>query len=667
MMCMRKFGGLLGALAVASATLSTPVFAGPATDVQALQLLNQTFTDRLAQGRNQVYLDWINNPTPAQAVLNADPGIELQYMDERGMPVAYITHNLNAARTISTDMVWPGGGGGFTLDGAGTVLGQMAVWDAGAVLVAHQEFGGRATQLDGAVTTHFHATHVAGTMAASGFNGSAVGMSYAAEIGCYDWSNDEGEMATAGANGLNVSNHSYGSATGWRFSSPDWYWWGDTDVSTVEDYRFGFYDNGARDWDEIVYNAPYYLPCKSAGNDRNDFGPGTGGTHLVWNGAAWVSDTTTREWDGGTDGFDCISTKGVAKNILTVGAVNDLSGGWSAPNFVSPTNFTSWGPADDGRIKPDIVANGASLFSTNDAGVSSYTTLSGTSMSSPNASGSTNLLFRYYEDTHDAVTPLASTMKGLVIHTANEAGTADGPDYRFGWGLMSTLNASELLRADSGGVGHIREDSLPDGESVDYAITSDGTGPIKVTLAWTDPPGTPVAPQVNPTDPMLVHDLDLRVSLSGSGVDHEPWILNPAIPTDPATTGDNAVDNVEQVVIDNPSAGTYVVLVTHKGSLSATQHFSLIASHAMEEYVCPITLSGDINDDGNLTSADLINLVNYAFKSGAPPLPCEANGDVDCSGTVTSADLIFLVNYIFKSGVAPCDICTMIPAEWSCP
>ena len=77
----------------------------------------------------------------------------------------------------------------------------------------------------------------------------------------------------------------------------------------------------------------------------------------------WVSSTAYREPDGGTDGYDCIGNRGVAKNILTVGAVKDIPAGYSTPADVIIEDYSGWGPTDDGRIKPDIVANGRrSLF-----------------------------------------------------------------------------------------------------------------------------------------------------------------------------------------------------------------------------------------------------------------------------------------------------------------
>jgi hypothetical protein len=80
-----------------------------------------------------------------------------------------------------------------------------------------------------------------------------------------------------------------------------------------------------------------------------------------------------------------------------------------------------------------------------------------------------------------------------------------------------------------------------------------------------------------------------------------------------------------------------------------------------------ILLTGDLNLSGTLTSSDVILLVNYVFKSGAPPVPCPAAGDCNCSGTVSSADIITLVNYVFKGGPAPCNVCTAPGLGWSCP
>jgi hypothetical protein len=84
------------------------------------------------------------------------------------------------------------------------------------------------------------------------------------------------------------------------------------------------------------------------------------------------------------------------------------------------------------------------------------------------------------------------------------------------------------------------------------------------------------------------------------------------------------------------------------------------------QVTCLITVNGDENNSGTVTSADIITLVGYVFKGGAAPLPCVAAGDVNCSGSVTSADIITLVGYVFKGGAPPCNICAGSPMAASC-
>src|SRR5690606_3179094 len=134
-----------------------------------------------------------------------------------------------------------------------------------------------------------------------------------------DWNSDTAEMAAAAASGMLVSNHSYGQITGWNFMG-DWYWHGNVSHSPNQDSNFGRYDNAARDWDDICYNAPYYLPVKSSGNDRGE-GPALADqpTGFYWNGFEWAENDVVRDLDGSAEGYDSISLYGIAKNIMTVG------------------------------------------------------------------------------------------------------------------------------------------------------------------------------------------------------------------------------------------------------------------------------------------------------------------------------------------------------------
>ncbi len=607
----------------------------PTTNQVALREMSRELTEKLDERRPQLYYDLLSSDDPAQKQLNQDPDIQLMYIDDRGHPMYYVVNNLNAAKTISTDDVWPGGSGGFSLNGSNTVLGQLGIWDGGGVLTTHQEFGGRTVQTDNPGGTHYHATHVAGTMIAAGVDPNAKGMSFAGMLSAYDWNSDGSEMAAAAADGMNVSNHSYGYITGWRYSGGDWYWWGDVDVSANEDYRFGFYYTVTEYWDEIAHNAPYYTIVKSAGNDRNDAGPGPGGGHYVWdNGSSqWVWSTVTRDPDGGTDGYDCIPYNGNAKNIITVGAVEDIPGGYTGPGDVIMSAFSGWGPTDDGRIKPDIVANGISLYSCDNDHDADYISLSGTSMSTPNVSGSINLLARHYESTHGDLTPLSSTMKAILIHTADEAGPNPGPDYMFGWGLMNTLSAAQLIDSDAvTGDTLIIEAPLADAETHTYTLTSDGVSPICLTLAWTDPPGTPPPPSLNPTTSMLANDLDLRIQHTGSSTTYYPYVLHPDTPGDPATSGDNVRDNVEQTYIQSPAPGEYAVTVSHKGTLGDTQYYSLISDQTVNgtpPQVTGVSATDDHTDNVIISWADVTDETGYrVYRDGS-----QIGGDLPANST----------------------------------
>lgn len=487
---------------------------------------------------------------------NEDVFMELMAIDSDGKPQYYMTENEVAAKTISTNKVHTGGGAGFNLNGSGMTVHE---WDGGAIRISHQELVGRVTQVDGATTTHYHAQHVAGTMIGSGVVTSAKGMAPQAQLRAFDWNSDESEMATEAANGALVSNHSYGYGRGWSWNGSSWTWYGNTSISTQEDYLFGFYDSQARDWDIIAQNAPNYLIVKSAGNDRGD-GP-TNGTYPQ---------------DGP---YDCISHSGISKNILTVGAVEDISNGYNQSSDVVMSSFSSWGPCDDSRIKPDIVANGVGLYSANDGNDSDYQSLSGTSMSSPSATGSLLLLQEHYNDLKGGSNFMkAATLKALVIHTADEAGANIGPDYQFGWGLMNTLKAAQVISEDQS-LNVLDELSLANNGNYQRTVIAKGNEPIKVTIVWTDVAGTPTSNSLDPTTSMLVNDLDLRLNNGSSN--YYPWALTASSPSAAATqSGENNRDNVEVVYIASPTAdASYTITVNHDGTLSGgSQNFSIIIS-----------------------------------------------------------------------------------------
>ncbi|VGO16742.1 C5a peptidase [Pontiella desulfatans] len=527
-----------------------------------------------------------------------DGGNVIEIMALRnGRPLFNTTFNKNAA--ISTTANAVRNTAPFGVDGAGVVVG---VWDGGSVMTNHQEFGNRVVAQD-VVSAHYHASHVGGTIAASGIVTNALGMAPSAAIDSYDWNSDDSEMISAAASAagqpgkLHLSNHSYGYISGWYYAywtnpwtrRSGYHWWGDIHEDEAE-AAFGQYNTYTRSWDSIVYNAPYFLPFKAAGNERND-NP-TEGSKVYYSpdgGTTWTNAIYDASIHPGGDGaykngYDSIPYRGNAKNILTVGAVTDaVVDGERALTNVSLLGFTSWGPADDGRIKPDIVANGDQLYSCNQTATNAYATRSGTSMSSPNACGSAALLVDYYDDLFPGGAMRASTLKALIIHTADDLGRP-GPDYQFGWGLMNTLKAGQLLADYSNGNPvRLTEAKLSStNESNAYVCYADGSGPVRVTLCWTDPPGASTWEHDSRT-PALVNDLDLKVT--GPGGTFHPFQLSYEDPEANATAhAKNQVDNVEQVYIGFPESGHYTITVDHEGALqNGTQHYSLLTSGLMAD------------------------------------------------------------------------------------
>ncbi len=534
------------------------------TNRSNLQLLTDKYSVAWQNRNNQVQKYASEKGLPVRSVMPDGKIMEMVAVVD-GKPVYYTTENLGAAATTRASELWTGGSLGLNLDGTGyTGLGE---WDGGAVRAAHNEFtsGGtqssRIIQVDGATSVSDHATHVAGTLVAQGYSGNAKGMNYKGTLKAYDWNSDDAEMAAAAANGLELSNHSYGFIHGWYWNGSSWDWYGNAAVSTQEDYHFGLYTTDARNWDDIAYNAPFYLIVKSAGNDRGD-GP-TDGAYPQ---------------DGAPNGYDCIGTQAVAKNILTVGAVNEVTN-YTGPASVVMSSFSSWGPADDGRIKPDIVGKGVGLYSSIGSSNSAYASYSGTSMSSPNVAGTLALLQQHYRNLNGGQSMRAATLKALVINTADECGSYPGPDYQYGWGLLNAEKAAQLISNDAVTNNVISELSLSNGSTYVADFYSDGTQPLVVAITWTDPAGTALSNVIDPVTSALVNDLDLLVT--GSGNNFYPYKLDRNNPSAAATNNsENNIDNVELVNIANPVPGVYTIRVDHDGSLTASQAFSLVVRGA---------------------------------------------------------------------------------------
>jgi hypothetical protein len=472
------------------------------------------------------------------------PGNKVSILyDFRGQePVYRTTMNANAAISSGANLLYAAP---YSLNGTGVKVG---VWDAGSARNTHREFNTtRVVKKNSGAALDDHATHVAGTIGASGVTASAKGMAPSVSIDSWDWNSDYSEMtssgaasATADASKIPLSNHSYGYG------------------ATTAD--MGVYNSESVDTDALAVSMPYYLICWAAGNEQDE---------LTAKG-----------------GFQSITYNGLSKNILTVGAVNDaVSGGVRSPAAGTMSSFSSWGPSDDGRIKPDVVANGVSVNSPIDTSDSAYASYSGTSMATPSATGSAALLAQIYAREFSGQRMRSSLLKALLIHTADDLGNV-GPDYKFGWGLINVKAAADVILAHKASLAapKLIEDSVTSAvSSRTHTFAWDGVSPIRATLCWTDPAGTAQAD--NSRTANLRHNLDLTVT-APNGTVLRPYVMpfagnwTDAAMNSVATTGKNNVDNVEQVYLAAPTqAGTYTITVSRDGTLTtSSQAYALVVT-----------------------------------------------------------------------------------------
>ena len=473
------------------------------------------------------------------------PGHKVSILyDFRGEePLYRTTLNVNAAISTGANLIRQTAP--YNLDGSGIKVG---VWDGGSVRNTHQEFNTtRVVKKNSTVAVDDHATHVAGTIGASGFQASAKGMAPLVAIDSWDWNSDYSEMTSSGAASANadatkisLSNHSYGYN------------------ATTSD--MGVYNSESAQTDSLAVSMSYYLICWAAGNEQ---------------------DLLTAK-----GGFQSITYNGLSKNILTVGAVNDaVSGGVRSPLAGTMSTFSSWGPCDDGRIKPDLVANGVSVNSPIDTTDSAYASYNGTSMATPSVTGSAALLAQIYAREFSGQRMRSSLMKALLIHTADDLGNA-GPDYKFGWGLINVKAAADVILAHKASLAapKLIENSVTSSvSSRTYTFQWDGVTPIRATLCWTDPAGT--AQGDNSRTANLRHNLDLTIT-APDGTVLRPYVMpfvgnwTDAAMNFVATTGKNNVDNVEQVYLATPTqTGTYTITVSRDGALTtSSQVYSLVVT-----------------------------------------------------------------------------------------
>jgi hypothetical protein len=344
-------------------------------------------------------------------------------------------------------------------------------------------------------------------------------------------------------------------------------------------------------------NDPYamYLQALTAGArvHSNSYGSPSGG--------AYTSDDATTDrflfdhedmtifFSAGNSGSgaNTIGSPGNSKNAVTVGALGH-------GNSTAVAGFSSRGPTDDGRVKPDIMAPGVGTISA--SGDASHTSdncgtksLQGTSMSTPTVAGGAALLRQYFEDGYyptgapnpaDSFSPHAAVVKATLLN-----GTlglpAIGPfgGFNFGWGRV-------FLDNNLGFVGDTRDlrvwnvpntDGLQTGGSQTYQVTVAAGQEFRATLVWMDAEGSPGAAL------SLVNNLNLTVTDGAT-----TWLGNVFTAAGQSTTGGTAdgVNTVEQVRLSTPAAGTYTITISaptvpgNGRAYTNRQGFALVASCA---------------------------------------------------------------------------------------
>ncbi len=186
-----------------------------------------------------------------------------------------------------------------------------------------------------------------------------------------------------------------------------------------------------------------------------------------------------------------VGNKNSKNNLVVANADNPLINPNGSGELLSMSinSGSSQGPSDDGRIKPDITADGTSVYSSISTSDTAYSTYNGTSMSAPNTTGTLLLLQQYYNQLNTKYMR-AATLKGLACHTADESPSVPGPGPIFGWGLLNAKRAAETILGDTNNTALIVETSLSPGQTYTRTFNVSGTSQLSATLCWTDPPGT---------------------------------------------------------------------------------------------------------------------------------------------------------------------------------
>jgi len=377
----------------------------------------------------------------------------------------------------------------------------------------------------------------------------------------------------------------------------------------------GEYTSYSQDVDEYVWNHKDFTILFAAGNDGIDSNS-----------------------DGVVD-LDSMGSPGTAKNCITVGATeNDrpsINSKWSAFGFsANPIRddlvaddpdgmaaFSSRGPADDSRIKPDIVAPGTYIASTRSSVASgpgwgtidaNYIYMGGTSMATPLTAGAATVVRQFYVDVMGA-TPSAALIKATLVNGATNIAPGQygtGPYQEIplprptnvaGWGRVNLENsifpaAPRAMSYKDQATGL----STGGADIYTYTVTSNAQA-FRVTLAWSDYPGLPAAAKE------LVNDLDLKVT-GPTGTDFYPK---------PGAAPDRT-NNLVGIDLSAPITGVYTVTVSGYNVPQSSQPYALVVSGILGNSAPVISGLPDQTVPVNGSADDAIDLWAYTWDPQSP-------------------------------------------------